>query len=406
VARNQRARLYGGMIESVARRGYYATTVADVIGLAGVSRRAFYEHFGDKDDCLLATHNSIVARARMQVIQGWASQRGWANRLHASCGSLFDDILRHPKGAQLVLVDSVGIAPGACERIRLTNLVFERLLHAALRAGSDSANLPRLAPCAIVGGVRHALFARVQGHREPELSTLADEVLDWVESYRSPREYRIAFSPDPVNSVPQTHASFLTQEDPRTRILSAMIRLIRELGYANFTDSQLARSARLPTQALHKHFPSKEVCFFTAIDAFATETLESAQLQMRDTGSWPTNVHRAMTAYIHYLTSHQELMQLAFLELFDIGPAIAGQMTWPVERLSTLLTNIGPSPQRVSPVVREAITGAIWAIIFSHATSDRVSRLPTLIDQLTFIVLAPHIGARAAADEILAARHE
>jgi AcrR family transcriptional regulator len=44
-----RARLLGAMLDAVARRGYAATTVADVVTLAGTSRRSFYEHFADKD---------------------------------------------------------------------------------------------------------------------------------------------------------------------------------------------------------------------------------------------------------------------------------------------------------------------------------------------------------------------
>ena len=63
VARNQRSRLYGAMIESVARNGYQRTTVAHVIALAGVSRRAFYELFANKEDCFLATYDIVVARA-------------------------------------------------------------------------------------------------------------------------------------------------------------------------------------------------------------------------------------------------------------------------------------------------------------------------------------------------------
>src|SRR5580692_7927002 len=80
VARNQRARLYGAMIESVAQRGYQATTVAHVIGLAGVSRRAFYEQFANKEECFLSTYDIVVARSRKHVIDAWMGEKGWANR--------------------------------------------------------------------------------------------------------------------------------------------------------------------------------------------------------------------------------------------------------------------------------------------------------------------------------------
>lgn len=84
VARNQRTRMYGGMIEAVSARGYPRTTVADVIGFAGVSRRAFYEQFANKEACFLATYDIIVAGARKNVLDAWARERGWANRLHGS----------------------------------------------------------------------------------------------------------------------------------------------------------------------------------------------------------------------------------------------------------------------------------------------------------------------------------
>src|SRR5271154_2426887 len=101
VARNQRARLYGGMIESVSQRGYQATTVAHVIGLAGVSRRAFYEQFSSKEACFLATYDIVVARARKRVLEAWAGERGWANRGHAAGKAPLGEVAEQPKGPRL-----------------------------------------------------------------------------------------------------------------------------------------------------------------------------------------------------------------------------------------------------------------------------------------------------------------
>src|ERR1022692_3547086 len=85
VTRHQRARLYGGMAESVYQRGYAATSVADVIALAGVSRRAFYEQFSNKEACFLATYDAFVAASRKRILRAWLSERGWANRLYEAC---------------------------------------------------------------------------------------------------------------------------------------------------------------------------------------------------------------------------------------------------------------------------------------------------------------------------------
>jgi AcrR family transcriptional regulator len=73
VASNQRARLYGAMIEMVANRGYEASTVVESCVLAGVSKRTLYERFlGGKQECFLATYDIIVRRAEMRILAaGW-----------------------------------------------------------------------------------------------------------------------------------------------------------------------------------------------------------------------------------------------------------------------------------------------------------------------------------------------
>jgi AcrR family transcriptional regulator len=60
VASSQRARLLAAMATAVARKGYAATTVADVVSTAGVSRSTFYELFASKEACFLDAYNQGV----------------------------------------------------------------------------------------------------------------------------------------------------------------------------------------------------------------------------------------------------------------------------------------------------------------------------------------------------------
>src|SRR5262245_14185427 len=60
VARNQRERLFGAIVALASERGYEAITVADVLELSGVSRSAFYEHFANKSECLVAAAAELV----------------------------------------------------------------------------------------------------------------------------------------------------------------------------------------------------------------------------------------------------------------------------------------------------------------------------------------------------------
>ncbi|MFC5754210.1 TetR/AcrR family transcriptional regulator [Actinomadura rugatobispora] len=54
VRRIQRSRLCAAMAEVMAEKGYVATSVADVLQRAGVSRQSFYALFDSKLDCFMA----------------------------------------------------------------------------------------------------------------------------------------------------------------------------------------------------------------------------------------------------------------------------------------------------------------------------------------------------------------
>jgi AcrR family transcriptional regulator len=405
VARNQRTRIYGGMIESVAQRGYQSTAVAHVIALAGVSRRAFYEQFSNKEECFLATYDIVVARARKRVLDSWVGERGWDNRVHAACKALLDEVADEPKAPHLVLVDALGVGPKARERMQLANFAFERLVAGAFQAAPDGVGIPRLTSRGIVGGVRHVVFVRMREQRESELYTLADEVLDWIESYRSPAAGRLGVvGPARTPRVPPVPAEFLTRDDRRARMLGSVVHLTLDEGYAGLTDPQIAQFAGTSTEAFHKQFANKEECYLAVLDEFVKEALESVRASFDRATTWPEAVYRGITAFVHYLVAHQALLRIAFIDLFEVGPAVIGWMTRSVESFTALLTENGPPPRRGPAVTPEAVTGALWSVISAFAANDRIARLPSLVDHLAFTVLAPYIGPKEAVDAIEASR--
>ncbi len=64
---SQKERLRAGVVYAVVRYGYAETTVSHVIKHAGVSRPTFYEHYGDKRQAFLATHDELAGELRARV---------------------------------------------------------------------------------------------------------------------------------------------------------------------------------------------------------------------------------------------------------------------------------------------------------------------------------------------------
>src|SRR3954466_2599731 len=60
VVGSRRGRVFRAMAETMARKGYAATSVSEVLRTAGVSRETFYEQFASKEDCFMAAFEAAV----------------------------------------------------------------------------------------------------------------------------------------------------------------------------------------------------------------------------------------------------------------------------------------------------------------------------------------------------------
>jgi AcrR family transcriptional regulator len=143
VASNQRARLYGAMIELVAIRGYEASTVADLCALAGVSKRTLYERFaGGKQQCFLTTYDIVVHRAETHILAAGrcglevTAGVGPLERLRALVTAFAQEVATYPNAARLVLVEAPRTGPLARERVQRTKRLAERSVYQSLREDS------------------------------------------------------------------------------------------------------------------------------------------------------------------------------------------------------------------------------------------------------------------------------
>jgi AcrR family transcriptional regulator len=403
VARHQRARLYGAMVEAVHRQGYRATTVAHVIALAGVSRRAFYEQFANKEQCFLSTYDICVARVRKRMMDAWMAQRGWINRTHAALETLLDEEGGERKGTHLVLVDSLELGDRGRERMQLADAAFGRLLNSAFPGSPMEGGFHRLTSRAIVGGVRHAMFKRLlKGHHVKLMPV--EEVLDWIESYRTPGVDLWTFGEDEMPRIAPKPAAFLAGKDERSRLLASAVHLTLDEGYTSLTDPMIAAFAEVATGDFHRQFANREECFLTILDEFTQEAVATVKPHLANAETWSEGVHRGMGAFVEYLVAHPGLLQLAFVDLFQVGPPAVERMARPIEDLTTLLTRVGPAPQRAPDMALDAVTGAVWNIISTYASRRRAPRLQALTDPLTFYVLAPYVGPKDAIETIRASR--
>lgn len=247
------------------------------------------------------------------------------------------------------------------------------------------------------------LFNRLLTDRVGELPMLTDELLDWVSAYRSPAA-RIGVARTPPPHRPAEPARFLESEDKRARVLGAVAHLTLDEGYNELTDPQIAQFAGMSTESFHKHFPSKQECFLAVVEEFVDETIETIAAAAARGDSWEEAAYIGVKAGIDHFVAHPGLTKMAFVDLFEIGPAVTESIGNALGKLAAILQEASPEPRRAPLVAHEAVAGAVWAIIGSYAVRKRVKYLPSLTDHIAFLVLAPYVGPKAAGVTIDATR--
>lgn len=177
----QRARLFYAMTECIARKGFARTSVEDVLKIAKVSRRTFYQLFRDKEACYL----SLFERAHESLVQAVLdSQQGattWQQHLECSHRAYLEFFVDHPKLARTLLVEVIAAGPNALRQRARYHARFTRLqrnLYGIRRKEYPSLpDLPDEAFSVLIAGIDDLVARYVREGRSKSLQKLEATVL-------------------------------------------------------------------------------------------------------------------------------------------------------------------------------------------------------------------------------------
>lgn len=130
VVASQRERILRALAETMSERGYVATSVADVLRAAGVSRETFYEQFASKEDCFMHAYEAAVAILISETLQTRSPHRTAIERFDLALAAYLDALAGEPAFARLFLLEVYAAGPEALARRaqaqhRFVELVWE-----------------------------------------------------------------------------------------------------------------------------------------------------------------------------------------------------------------------------------------------------------------------------------------
>jgi len=411
VARHQKARLQGAMVEAVARHGYAGTTLRELVTLAGVSKSTFYEHFESKQDCFLSTFDEIVAQLGVRVGEAYRSGGDFRERLVAGLGAFMDLAVEEQAAASLAAVESLTLgAPGVEHRERASQ-AFEALIQQSFDSSPSGVQVSPVVVRAIVGGIRGVAYRRLRANRPQELPPLVEQLAGWALGYQQADGKATALAvaaaerpAGPPESAESSSEDVPGWEEPpdsrdsrraltqRERILRGAARVVVDKGYAALSIPAISGAAGVSNQTFYENFDSKRDAFLAAFEILVGRALGVAAAAFAREGDRPEAIGAGLRALLEHIAANELFARLAFFELPTAGPVALDRADATLDSFAAFLEP-GTVPSELGgPLPRtilEAIPSGIWAVIQHEIAHGRSAELPRLAPELTRIALAP-----------------
>ncbi|MFD6464091.1 TetR/AcrR family transcriptional regulator [Streptomyces roseolus] len=164
VAHSQRMRMFFGVLEAVAARGYSTTTVADIVARANVSRRTFYQQFRDRDDCFAAAFDvaiDTVLGLLDDSIHGVAHS-DWRGLLRTTLHQYLRTLADNADCARALHIEALVAGPIVAEQRRQMKIVLAQRMQAAFQIGRGVGDIPVEIPAAIFDALIGAIDDRIR----------------------------------------------------------------------------------------------------------------------------------------------------------------------------------------------------------------------------------------------------
>ena len=399
----------GAMVEAVARNGYPATTLRDLVALAGVSKKTLYAHFGSLEDCFLATFDEIVSRASEEVGRAYRSKSGFEERLRAAFEAYVDLVIADPAPTSLVLVDSLSLgAVGVARRQRAAD-AFDLLFRQSFDEVPERGEVSDLTIRAINGGIRGIVYRCIRSSHPEQLRDHLEELFEWGLLYQRPggaSSLRLAAA-GPIAAMekaPEGTGDELGWEEPpdsarsrmtltqRERILRAAEMVAVERGFGSLSIPAITAAAGVSNQTFYENFASAPEAFGAALDILSKRTLALVAAAIEAEEGWVEGVRAGLGVLLGYLAENPQLARLLFIEVLSAGPIALDRVEVVMDRLTALFKpGAVPAEVGVAPpeIVIEAIGAGVFVVLQNEVAQGRTEALPELLEEISFIMLAP-----------------
>jgi AcrR family transcriptional regulator len=192
-------------------------------------------------------------------------------------------------------------------------------------------------------------------------------------------------------------------EVQRTRMLSATVQVVGELGYEKMSVARVTSRAGVSRRTFYDLFVDREACFLAAF----TETADCARTlaceAAADKRDWRTQVRAGLAALLSLFADDSLAGRVLVVDALKAGPAVLEHRARIVAELIEVVEG-GRAQVRggrdVAPLTAEGVVGAVLAVVHTRLLGSSGESLTELLNPLMAMIVRPYLGASAAEKEL------
>lgn len=392
VAENQRGRIYGAMVASVADLGYEATRVADISGISGVSSRSFYNLFpGGKDQCFMAVIREILKETLAALAGAGEGEKDWERRLLATYQQFAELVVAQPAAASLLLTEGYAAGQEATKALDQATSAFERLSRRRLQESPERAELPASMIQAQVGALQELARARLGRGEAGALPLLVPELVELFGGYRPP--------PDRLRRTtrrPPSQPEEIPSPEEAERAIRGFTLAVAEHGYASVTIQEIARHSGMSPNTFYANFRDKREALLATIDTSTAQLAAFAMAAYRRSPGWAIGVRAMIGSVLGFLASRPATANILLAEVYGGGPEALNVRARGIRELTQVLEEGMHDKPGVPGIAAEAILGGLIALARRQLLRKGADSLPSLTPIASYFALAPYLGPTEA----------
>jgi AcrR family transcriptional regulator len=176
----QRSRLLAGAAGAIDELGYARTTVAQITARARVSRRTFYELFENRDECLAALVDEVLAMVEGELDQAVVEGLPWRERVRVGLWVILAFFDREPALARICVVHSQQAGRTVLARREEVLTRLAAVIDQGRGEGARAGDCTPLTAEGLVGAAFGILYARLARGERGAFTDLLGELMGMI----------------------------------------------------------------------------------------------------------------------------------------------------------------------------------------------------------------------------------